>query len=86
MRPVPIPDDQIPAGSVRRVISGPDGDLTGPIMPIEAAVIRLPRSGEVAYMVRCEPEEGDLETLARGGAVWITFLGHVVPFALEVGP
>jgi hypothetical protein len=30
-------------------------------------------------------EDGDLDKLAAGGAVWVTFLGKMVPFAVTVG-
>jgi len=83
MRPAPIPDELIWPGTQRMVFTAPDGDMTGPIRPVEACVNHLP-SGSRMIAVRCIPEEGDLEKLARGGAVWITFLDELVPFDVTV--
>lgn len=83
MRPTIIPDElarEMPGE--RHVISGPAGDLIGPISPVEAMVQHLP-SGKV-YSIRCMLEEGDLEALQAGGDIWLTFLGHVVPFDVQV--
>lgn len=83
MRPAPIEDDQIIPGTVRKVIGPPDGDLTGNIRPVEACMTRL-ESGALTYSVRCILEDDDLEKLARGGAVWITFIGLIPPFDIQV--
>jgi len=36
--------------------------------------------------VRCVLEDGDLDLLAAGGTVWITFWGAMVPWAVSVLP
>lgn len=85
MRPTPIPDAEVWEGAVRRVISPPDGDLTNPdIAPVEAVIDRSPSTGAVNLSVRMELEDDDLEKLAAGGMVWVTFWGHIVPFAVTV--
>jgi hypothetical protein len=64
---------------------GADGDLTNPhIAPVEALIDQSPATGAVNLSVRCELEPGDLEKLAAGGTVWLTFWGVIVPFALTV--
>ena len=85
MRPTPIPDHDIWAGAVRRVISPPGGDLTDPdIAPVEALVDRSPSTGAVNLSVRCELEGDDLAKLQAGGTVWLTFWGGMVPWAATV--
>ena len=87
MRPTPIPDHEVWAGGIRRVISPPGGDLTNDqCAPVEAIIDVLPGPGAVALSVRCVLEDGDLETLAAGGLVWLTFGGHMVPWAISVVP
>lgn len=84
MRPVPIPDDVIWSGATRKVFSAPNGDLLDPeIAPVEA-VIDFPRDPSTPVIsVRCALEDGDLEKLAGGGHVWISFYGHIVPFSVD---
>ena len=85
MRPTPIPDAEVWAGATRRVISPPGGDLTHPdIAPVEALVDQSPSTGVLNLSVRCELEEGDLEKLAAGGTVRVTFWGAMVPWAATV--
>ena len=84
MRPVPIPDELVEPGSVRRVFSAPNGDLTDDqIRPAEALIRRGP---DDAAVISCmlELEEGDLERLLAGGRVWVTMLGGLVPFDVTV--
>lgn len=84
MRPVPIPEDRVWEGGVRRVFAAPDGDLTNPdIAPCEV-VIDAGIGGIARVNVLLELEEGDLERLANGGAVWLSMLGGLSPFALTV--
>jgi hypothetical protein len=84
VRPAPIPDDVAErTPGVRFVIGPPGNDLDCGIPPVEAMIERLP-SG-VALSARCVLEDGDLDKLAAGGAVWVTFLGKMVPFAVTVG-
>ena len=88
MRTTTIPDAEVWAGAARKVIAPPDGDLTNPLIaPVEALIDRSPSTGALNLSVRCALEDGDLEKLAAGGTVWITFWGHMVPFsATVVGP
>lgn len=83
MRPTPIPDEAVWPGAVRRVIAPPGGDLTDPdVSPVEAVVdvvLGFPR-----FNIRCVLEPGELEKRASGGHVWVSFLGHVVPFSVDV--
>lgn len=87
MRPSPIPADRVWAGGVRRVFSAPNGDLTDlDIAPVE--VIVDPGLGGVARVnVLMQLEDGDLQRLTDGGAVWLSMLGGLMPFSLTVvGP
>lgn len=70
------------------VIAPPDGDLTNSdIAPVEAVIDRAESIGGIRLSVRCALEPGDLEKLAAGGHVWISFYGHMVPFCVDVtGP
>jgi hypothetical protein len=87
VRPVPIPDDEVPENHVRRVIGPPDGDLTNvDIAPVEALIHRemVGEDDFLVYGVRCVLEEGDLDKLKTGGFIWVEFISHVVPFRLSV--
>lgn len=85
MRPTPIPDNEVWEGSVRKVVSPPGGDLTNShIAPVEALIDRSPSTGILNLSVRCTLEEGELELLANGGVVWLTFWGAMVPWAATV--
>lgn len=88
MRPVPIPHAAVWEGGHRTVIAAPDGDLTNStIAPVEAVVDVPPSLGVTCYSVRCALDPGDLEKLATGGHVWISFYGQMVPFCTDVtGP
>lgn len=86
MRPTPIPDNEIWEGAVRRVMSPPGGDLTDPdIAPVEALFDQNPRTGAINISSRVVLEEGDLEKLAAGAPIWVTFWGAMVPWAITVG-
>lgn len=86
MRPVPIDDVIVGLIPGRRIVVGPPGnDLELAIPPVEAMLEVLP-SGSTALSVRCILEGDDLEKLKLGQSVWITFLGHMVPFDVRVGP
>jgi hypothetical protein len=86
MRPTIIPEQLIPDGHKRIVVSPPDGDLMNPdIAPVEAVV--SPLGAHTAFSVRCMLEEGDIERLQAGGFVWLTFVGGRMPiFRVQVGP
>lgn len=82
MRPTPIPDAEVWEGATRKVFAAPDGDLLNPtIAPVEALVDQAP-DGTTNISVCLELEQHDLATLQAGGRVWLTFWGHIVPFAL----
>ena len=85
MRPTPIPDAEVPYGSVRIVVAPPDGDLTNPdIAPVEVLAERAADGVSPMFHIRCALDAGDLEQLAAGGNVWLTMWGAVVPFAVQV--
>lgn len=84
MRPVPIPDDVVWPGAQRVVMNPPDGDLTGPIRAVEAVADISPSTGVPVLSVRCALEPGDLEKLAAGGHVWVSFYGGMPPFSVDV--
>jgi len=87
MRPAPIPAEAVWDGATRRVFSAPDGDLLNPLIaPVEAVIDRA-SDGVVRVNVRCVLEDGDLEKLASGGHVWVSFYGGLIPFNVDVtGP
>ena len=87
MRPVPIPNEAIWEGATRRVYAAPDGDLTNEVIrPVEVLVdVAGDRTRRINAM--CALEDGDLEKLAAGGHVWVSFYGVLVPFSVDVtGP
>lgn len=88
--PIPIPKATRELAEARgykvKVIAGPDGDLTGDIRPVEALVgIVTPDDGppypELHVLIEI-PEEQWAIMERHGRRVWLTFLGHVVPFHL----
>jgi hypothetical protein len=84
MRPTPIPDHLVVDGTPRLVMAGPGGDLTGPVRPVE---LLDDTAANGRLMMRVIPEEGDVEKLAAGGALWVCFYGPVPVFTLDVvGP
>lgn len=65
------------------VVSGPDGDLTGDIRPVEA-LVSVTEQGP-AYSMRITLDPGDLDRLAEHGTFWLTCHGsHLHPFSLYV--
>lgn len=85
MRPVPIPDQAIWHGAVRRVFAAPDSDLTNDtIRPVEV-LLDVVADGTPRINVCCQLEDGDLEKLTAGGHVWISFYGGaLIPFSTDV--
>jgi hypothetical protein len=87
MRVTPIPDDAVWSGAQRVVIGPPDGDPTGEIRAVEAVADVSPSTGVPVLSMRCALEPGDLEVLAAGGHVWVSFYGGaIVPFSVSVAP
>lgn len=88
MRPVPIEAEIAELMPGQRAVIGPPlrhNFLETSLPPVEAMVETVGHSR--AYSMRCVLEDGDLEKLAAGGAVWITILGQQLsPFAVTVGP
>lgn len=83
MRPAPIPAEAVWEGGERIVMGPPGGDLTDPdIASVE--MIREELNGVPVFSARCILEPGDIELLQKGAPVWVTFYGHVVPFAVTV--
>jgi hypothetical protein len=86
VRPAPIPDNEIWPGSRRVVIGPPAGhDPTGDIRPVEVLAWRSDTTGGPVLSARCVPDAGDLDRLAAGGAVWVSFYGgQLLPFDIDV--
>ena len=90
MIPIPIPDDAVPTGCKRFVISPPDGDLTNDrIRSVEAVAGIVDGCTTMAMLIALEP--GDLERLRAlqddgfQAAVWLTMLTNQIPaFSLEI--
>jgi hypothetical protein len=66
------------------VIAPPDGDLTNPdISPVEAIASATELGTWLSVRMVLDP--GDLEQLAAGGVVWLSFMGGAMPpFAVAV--
>lgn len=87
MRVTPIPDEAVSAGARRVVIGPPDGDPTGAIRSVEAVLDESSSVGVPVLSVRCALEPGDLERLAAGEHVWVSFYGGgMPPFSVDVAP
>ncbi len=80
MRPSTIPDAEVWEGARRVVVSGPDGDLTGDIRPVEVLIDRA-ADGDTRICSRVVLDPGDLERLAAGESFWLVFRAdHLHPF------
>ena len=85
MQPTPIPDELIEPGTVRRVISAPNGDLLDDnIRPVDTLISRDEPTQLAAFRMRLVLEDGELERLQAGKPVWLTMLGGVAPFSVAV--
>lgn len=88
MRPIPIPDDHIWPGAVRRVVMPPGGDPTNEeISPVEAVVDIVTMMGEPTkrYHMLIQLEPGDVEKMAKfGNRFWVVMYGVVVPFHVSL--
>ena len=85
MRPSAIPDAEVRAGSLRRVIAAPDGDLTGEggIEPVEVLIDEGPLGRE--FWLRIVLEDGDLEAITVDRRFWLVLHGcHLQPFRLAL--
>jgi hypothetical protein len=88
MRATLIPPDEVPDGYTTHIIGPPDGhDPTGDIRPVEAAITYRDVDGvrAVLYRFRFELDPGDLELLAAGVPIWLTQVGGIQPFDLDIG-
>ncbi|SNR33033.1 hypothetical protein [Blastococcus mobilis] len=86
MRPASIPDGEVWDGARRIVIGAPNGDLTDPtIASVEVLVDQAAIGPRIS--ARCVLEHGDLDALAAGGTVWVSFYGQqLAPFSVDVLP
>jgi hypothetical protein len=86
MRVTSIPSEVVWPGAERVVVGPPDGDPTGPIRAVEAVVDVSESTGVPRLSVRCALEDGELERLAAGEHVWVTFYGGCPVFSMDVAP
>jgi hypothetical protein len=85
MRPIPIPAAAVWPNAKRIVMSAPNGDLMDDtIRPVEAIDEMSSELGVRILTVMCALDPGDLEKLAAGGTVAISFYGAMVPFEVNV--
>lgn len=83
MRVAAIPDTEILDGHERVVVGPPpDYDPTGEVRSVEMLRSTSIIEGEEwpVHRARVVLEPGDLERLAAGESIWVSFYGHVVPF------
>lgn len=85
MRPVPIPKERIWEGTERRVITGPDGDLTGEVRPVEALIDVSDKWGP-RFHILIRVDERDLEALKDDPHFWITWYGNHLHAFSVAGP
>ncbi len=82
---MPVPDDLIKPGTVRRTFEPPkDHPEDANIEACEALVSRWV-DGLAAVHVRLELESGEIEKLQAGEPVWLTMLGGLLPVNVVVG-
>jgi hypothetical protein len=89
MRPAPIPDEEIWDGAQRIVVGPPGNDLDTGIAPVEVVVdtVQIGTSTGPRMSARCILEDDDLDMLAAGGTVWVSFYGgQLLPFSVDVQP
>ncbi|TFV91400.1 hypothetical protein [Blastococcus sp. CT_GayMR16] len=89
MRPTPIPDAEVWPGSQRVVIGPPGNDLDSDIAAVEVLrdVVQVGTGSGPRMSTRCVLEDDDLELLAAGGTVWVSFYGgQLLPFSVDVQP
>lgn len=85
MRPTPIPDEGVPAGWQRIVMSAPNGDLLDDtIAPLEVIVTDDPEMGRV-FVSRWMPDAEDLARLQAGEPLRMVLWSAQVPVCLAVG-
>lgn len=80
MRAVPIPNDEIPTGAIRKPIMAPPGteDFCG---AVDAAIDGESPFGGRRFMMRVELEPGDLERLQSDPHFWLVLhVEQLVPF------
>lgn len=91
MRPIPIPDELVPDGAIRTVLSAPNGDLTDDqIAPLEVVIEEL-RHGDVETVMwtsRWTLTDEERERVAAGEAIEISLIGmgSHPPIYVEVAP
>lgn len=87
MRTTPIPDAEVWPGAMRHVI-GPSDLTSEDLAPVEIVSYPCAFAGRVmpVHSVRCVLDPGDLEQLAAGGTIWLSFIGGMVPFDVNVRP
>lgn len=83
VRVTPIPDAEMFTGHVRKVVAPPDNDLLDGVISAVEAQVELPteEGGLPQFRFRIMPDDGDVERLAAGEPVWLSMMGHVVPFS-----
>jgi hypothetical protein len=82
MKPGPIPDDEILEGHRKMTMRG---DEALNIADVEMLVTEDPeRSGMPIWRTRVTLDDGDLERLAAGEPIWVSFWGGVVPFDVNL--
>jgi hypothetical protein len=85
MIPTPIPDDLVKDGAQRRVFTAASGDLLDDnIRPVDALISRDDATGLAAVQVRLVLEGDEIERLTAGKPVWLTMLGGLAPFDVQV--
>lgn len=85
MRPIPIPDELVEPGTVRRIIAAPDGDLTNDTIRAVESLISADTDGIALLSMMLVLEDGELEKLQTGGGrIWLTMRGAVAPFDVRV--
>lgn len=84
MKPIPVTDDMVGEGQVKRVFMAPP-DMPD-VYPCEAVICASPDGKTVHVRVPMKLEPGDLENLKADGTVWMTMVGNLLPFSVETAP
>lgn len=82
MRPVPIPDELVQPGTVRRLVQAPPGE-EDVVRPVES-LISADTDGTALLSMMMKLEDGDIEKLQAGGRIWLTMRGGIIPFSVHV--
>jgi hypothetical protein len=83
VKPTRIPTSEVWKGARVVTFGAPEG-MEDKVAAVQAVEDRSGSTGVRRASVRLELEPGDLDKLAAGGHVWISFYGGMLPWSVDV--